>query len=428
MHRRDGSSSIGWTGAVVLGTAVLLLFFVVPSAFAGQPKAVVFTEDFDSLAPFLWDVDFQSAGSPSAGTASVFDGVFSMRPAVSGARSALHAKFPANMSLPATVRFKVRFPAGTYRSASFRLMGSYDDAASFANPVVTWRMGATGSGAASSVSIGRGRGRSATVVDGAQVLPSDMWLEGEMRIFADKVVALLDGTTVEAAGDVETEMWNWSGLYPAFEVTDDAGAKGIEIDYLVIEQGAVEPPAEPENVAPTAAAGPDRTALVGLAVIFDGSASYDPDGSIASYAWEFGDGSTAASVVATHTYTTAGTYTARLTVTDDKGATGVDEALVRVITPETSIQELKGDVVRSLPTPPYPRGVRQRLLVTLNSALRAYRARNYVRSIQMMRVFSTKVRVLRGKKYPHDMAARWLGWSAEIQASLRTMQARKGRK
>ena len=57
-----------------------------------------------------------------------------------------------------------------------------------------------------------------------------------------------------------------------------------------------------------------------LEVRFDASASSDPDGSIASYAWSFGDGATGSGRAAIHVYQNAGSYTPRLTVTDDRGA------------------------------------------------------------------------------------------------------------
>lgn len=58
-----------------------------------------------------------------------------------------------------------------------------------------------------------------------------------------------------------------------------------------------------------------------LSVSFDASTSSDPDpsGSIVSYEWEFGDGTTATGMTATHTYTTLGNMTGLLTITDDCG-------------------------------------------------------------------------------------------------------------
>jgi PKD repeat protein len=56
-----------------------------------------------------------------------------------------------------------------------------------------------------------------------------------------------------------------------------------------------------------------------LACSVDGSASSDPDGTITSYAWTFGDGDAATGATADHTYSRPGTYTIGLTVTDDRG-------------------------------------------------------------------------------------------------------------
>jgi PKD repeat protein len=56
-----------------------------------------------------------------------------------------------------------------------------------------------------------------------------------------------------------------------------------------------------------------------LTVTFDGQQSYAPDGSISSYAWDFGDGSTGTGYIAQHTYSAPGTFTASLIVTDNNG-------------------------------------------------------------------------------------------------------------
>jgi uncharacterized delta-60 repeat protein len=73
------------------------------------------------------------------------------------------------------------------------------------------------------------------------------------------------------------------------------------------------------DVAPSPAFTPQANAIAGTPTAFDGSASSDPDGSIAGYRWEFGDGSSATGAKVSHVYQAAGDYSVRLTVTDDKG-------------------------------------------------------------------------------------------------------------
>ncbi len=77
---------------------------------------------------------------------------------------------------------------------------------------------------------------------------------------------------------------------------------------------ANQPPTASFTATPTSGQAP-------LAVAFDASASADADGTIASYGWNFGDNSTGTGVTASHSYAAAGTFTAVLTVTDNRGAT-----------------------------------------------------------------------------------------------------------
>jgi PKD repeat protein len=65
-------------------------------------------------------------------------------------------------------------------------------------------------------------------------------------------------------------------------------------------------------------------------IAFSSLGSSDPDGTIVSYAWDFGDGITSALPNPSHTYETPGTYNVSLTVTDNDGATGVAGAQVTI--------------------------------------------------------------------------------------------------
>ena len=73
---------------------------------------------------------------------------------------------------------------------------------------------------------------------------------------------------------------------------------------------------------PVAVSGGPYSGVVGTAVLFNGAGSSDPDGTIVTYSWDFGDGTTGVGVAPSHVYTVAGLYTARLTVTDNSGLTG----------------------------------------------------------------------------------------------------------
>ncbi|WP_051683829.1 PKD domain-containing protein [Blastococcus sp. URHD0036] len=81
------------------------------------------------------------------------------------------------------------------------------------------------------------------------------------------------------------------------------------------------------NMSPTARLTATPT---GLTAALDGRGSADSDGTVASYAWDFGDGQRGTGATASHTYATAGTYVVALAVTDDKGATTTAKTLVTV--------------------------------------------------------------------------------------------------
>ncbi len=107
----------------------------------------------------------------------------------------------------------------------------------------------------------------------------------------------------------------------------DLGDPGWDQYYgwgLVNAYAALQAALGGENQPPVADAGGNKTGDEGREITFDASASYDPDGYIVSYTWNFGDGTTAEGKVVTHAYADNGVYTVTLTVKDNAGATDTD--------------------------------------------------------------------------------------------------------
>ena len=77
-----------------------------------------------------------------------------------------------------------------------------------------------------------------------------------------------------------------------------------------------------------------------LEVSFDASSSSDPNGSILSYFWDFGDGNSGNQMEVFHTYADTGSYIATLIVTDDEGLTDTSTVEIRVFNPDINLAPL----------------------------------------------------------------------------------------
>ena len=112
-------------------------------------------------------------------------------------------------------------------------------------------------------------------------------------------------------------------------VTDNQGATSSSTQPVTVA-------AAPVNSPPVAAFNVEQ---VGLVISVNGTGSSDPNGSIASHAWNFGDGQTGGGATASHSYAVAGAYTVTLTVTDDQGASGTTSRQITVTAPLGSIAQ-----------------------------------------------------------------------------------------
>lgn len=94
-------------------------------------------------------------------------------------------------------------------------------------------------------------------------------------------------------------------------------------EYVISEPHSYVNWGNAKNHAPTAdaTAGEPYTGFTREEITFDGSRSYDRDGIVAIWKWDFGDGTTGTGEIVKHSYAEPGNYTVTLTVYDNKGST-----------------------------------------------------------------------------------------------------------
>ncbi len=136
-----------------------------------------------------------------------------------------------------------------------------------------------------------------------------------------------DGQT--ATGKLVDHTFAGAGTYAVtLTVVDDANVSAKTTATVTVSA-----PPQAANSPPVAVITATQVQTGGAQVAFDASKSTDASATITSYAWNFGDGTTATGVSAQHDFAATGDYTVVLNVTDDKGATAQDKLLVTVVDP-----------------------------------------------------------------------------------------------
>jgi PKD repeat protein len=132
----------------------------------------------------------------------------------------------------------------------------------------------------------------------------------------------------------DTGILEYSWEFPDHESAQMAGVQGEQSfeksgDYIVRltvtdsagQSNATEVLIQVENTSPVASARFSNDAPIpGESVLFDASSSFDPDGQLIDFIWDFGDGETRRGTRVSHVYSQLGLYEVRLTVVDNAGA------------------------------------------------------------------------------------------------------------
>jgi len=168
----------------------------------------------------------------------------------------------------------------------------------------------------------------ATVSSASGTTPLTVSFSGQGSTDADGTIVSYQwsfGTAgATAVGATASYTYTSSGNYTAvLTVVDNDGLSSSQSLAINVAQAS--------NVSPVALA--TATTISGvapLAIGFSGGNSYDTDGRIAAYSWNFGDGTSSTEVSPSKSFSAAGSYSVRLTVTDDRGATASTTLAVSV--------------------------------------------------------------------------------------------------
>ncbi|WP_091556280.1 ThuA domain-containing protein [Micromonospora pattaloongensis] len=158
-------------------------------------------------------------------------------------------------------------------------------------------------------------------VDGPLVTTATVPATGGWQTYTDVTAAI---GTPSTAGPVY-----FVARKPAGSTNDGAVFNVNWVDFL--GRGVTEnaPPVVTATATPASGTAPQTVSFTGTATDAEGDTPL-------TYAWDFGDGGKATTLNASHTYTTPGTFTATLTVTDKRGASAYATVTVKIDAPNTS--------------------------------------------------------------------------------------------
>jgi PKD repeat protein len=225
-------------------------------------------------------------------------------------------------------------PAGTAASAPAALVVSPSGASLYAslagdNKVAGWTISATGALTpldASPYASGPGARGIAISPDGTRLLaanPGDGTIsrftvstDGVLTARQDAAPTLTGAQSVAIAPDGNHAYVGGSAAVAAYDLSATAGLQAH--GAALTTNGNHGSLAIAPDLSPQARLDPSA-APAGSASNFQGGGSTDQDGTVAGWHWDFGDGSTADGASVSHTYASPGSYTVRLTVTDNDG-------------------------------------------------------------------------------------------------------------
>jgi len=160
-------------------------------------------------------------------------------------------------------------------------------------------------------------------------LPVAIFTESAETAYTGEIIAFNATNSYDSDGTIVTYFWDFG---------DDTNDTGVTVDHAYLDDGVYTVTLTvTDDKGATSSTSATKTVLnrspiasftesaetvnTGEAITFNATDSYDSDGTIVTYFWDFGDGTNGTGVTVGHAYADDGVYIVTLTVTDDDGAT-----------------------------------------------------------------------------------------------------------
>lgn len=179
--------------------------------------------------------------------------------------------------------------------------------------------------------------------EGKIVIPESTW---KIAVIMDRDHGLADIRDYRDLEVMAVNMPNIPGIrdvpWQTYLTTVDAIEALTGYDFLALLPDKVENIVEAGIKPPIAALDGPYAGAEGGGIAMSAAASVDPNGTVASYSWDFGDGTTGSGATVAHAYAQDGTYTVTVTVTDNDGLTDTTAAPVAVANVPPAIGPFNG--------------------------------------------------------------------------------------
>ncbi|MBA3889292.1 MAG: DNA/RNA non-specific endonuclease, partial [Gemmatimonadaceae bacterium] len=207
--------------------------------------------------------------------------------------------------------------------------------------------------------------------EGRIVIPKDNW---KVAVVLPRGMGLADVRDYRDVQVIAAVMPNVPGVrnvnwQTAYQVTADSVERLSGYSFLTALPSKIQRALKTGTMPPIGLVDGPYAAAEGSELTVSAAGAVDPNGTIVSYEWNFGDGTTATGVAPTHTYALTGNYTVRLVVTDNDGLvdTVATTAQVRRIDAEVGLENLEA-LINGLVSGTINRGEANSLMVKVNAA------------------------------------------------------------